>query len=70
MNTADESAFTTLLETWPSAIMGTRRSRHLGGKPLGRTVLGNKRTVADIRIIMILGRMGLATDLASLRVNP
>ena len=42
MDTADESAFTTLLETWPSAIMGTRRSRHLGGKLLGRNVLGKK----------------------------
>jgi hypothetical protein len=65
VNTADESAFTIHLETWPCVIKGTRRSRHPGGKLLGRTGLGNKRTVVDIRIV-VFGGMGLAIDLAGL----
>jgi hypothetical protein len=70
VDTAENFAFVTLLETGPGAIMGMSRPRHSGGKSLGRTGLRNKRMIVYIRIIVVFGRMGLATDLTGLQVKP
>lgn len=70
MDTAENFAFVTLLETGPGAIMGMSRPRRSDGKSLRRTGLRNKRMIAYIRIIVVFGRMGLATDLTGLQVKP
>ena len=70
VNTAEEPTLTTLLEARRSTWSRAGKPTWFGGKALRRTGFGNKRTVTNVRVIMIFGGMHLATDVTSLGINP
>ena len=70
VNTAEDPTLTTLLEARRSTRIRAGKPTWFGGKALHRAGLGNKGTVTDVRVIMIFGGVGAATDLASLGVKP
>ena len=70
VNTAEKPTLTTLLEARRRMSIGAGKPTWFGGKALHRAGLGNKGTVTNVRVIMIFGGVGAATDLASLGVKP
>ena len=70
VNTAEEPTLTTLLEARRSTRIRAGKPTWFGGKALRRTGFGNKRTVTNVRVIMIFGGVGAATDLTSIGVKP
>ena len=66
----DEIAFTTSPKTRNRGVAGMGWTRRSGSKMLVGTGFGNKRAVSDARVIMVLSRMRVATDVTSLGIKP